>query len=155
IAVAPVCFTTAAQPEPPKAQPLALGQLFSTAPAAVLACLGAGLINGAVLTLAPLYAADRFGASAAATFYAAAWTGSLLLQWPAGRISDQMDRRIVIAALAGLAAASAAILALFSQTAPEWTAVALFFVWGAGGLSFYGIAVAHMADRAEPSKLAQ
>jgi MFS family permease len=34
-------------------------------------------------------------------------------------------------------------------------AVALFFAWGAGALSFYGIAVAHMADRAEPGKLAQ
>jgi MFS family permease len=31
----------------------------------------------------------------------------------------------------------------------------LFFLWGAGALSFYGIAVAHMADRAEPGKLAQ
>ena len=31
----------------------------------------------------------------------------------------------------------------------------LFFFWGAGALSFYGIAVAHMADRAEPGKLAQ
>ena len=35
---------------------------------------------------------------------------------------------------------------------PMWSAVLLFFVWGAGALSFYGIAVAHMADRAEPGK---
>ena len=37
----------------------------------------------------------------------------------------------------------------------NWSAVLLFFIWGAGALSFYGIAVAHMADRAEPGKLAQ
>jgi MFS family permease len=33
--------------------------------------------------------------------------------------------------------------------------VTIFFIWGAGALSFYGIAVAHMADRAEPGKIAQ
>ena len=31
----------------------------------------------------------------------------------------------------------------------------LFALWGAGALSFYGIAVAHMADRAEPGRIAQ
>ena len=38
---------------------------------------------------------------------------------------------------------------------PNWAAVLTFFAWGAGALSFYGIAVAHMADRAEPGRLAQ
>jgi MFS family permease len=155
ISMVPVCFTTAAQPEQPKAQPLALVAQFATAPAAVIACFGAGLINSGVLALAPLYAAQHFGASAAAQFYSAAWTGSLLLQWPAGRLSDRIDRRMVIAGLTVLAAITAFALALFGSALPRWGAVLLFFAWGAGGLSFYGVAVAHMADRAEPGRLVQ
>src|SRR5262249_3001309 len=62
--------------------------------------------------------------------------------------------RLVIAGLTGLAALSAFVLALF-PTLPLWVAVFVFMLWGAGGLSFYGIAVAHMADRAAPGKLAQ
>lgn len=155
LSMVPVCFTAAEQPDPPKAQPLALVEQFATAPAAVIGSFGAGLVNGGVLALAPLYASQHYGPGAAAEFYSAAFVGSLLLQWPAGRLSDRIDRRLVIAGLAMLAAISAFALAVGSGTLQHWSAVALFFLWGAGALSFYGIAVAHMADRAEPGKLAQ
>jgi len=155
LSMVPICFTSAEQPEPPKAQPLALVEQFATAPAAVIASFGAGLVNGGVLAMAPLYAAQHYGPTAAAEFYSAAFVGSLLLQWPAGRVSDRVDRRIVIAGLAALAAGASFALAMWSGRLLEWSAVLLFFLWGAGALSFYGIAVAHMADRAEQGKLAQ
>jgi MFS family permease len=155
LSMVPVCFTAAVQPDPPKAQPLALVEQFATAPAAVIGSFGAGLVNGGVLALAPLYASQHYGPGAATEFYSAAFVGSLLLQWPAGRLSDRFDRRLVIAGLCMVAAVSAFALALWSGQLTHFSAMLLFFVWGAGALSFYGIAVAHMADRAEPGKLAQ
>ncbi|HRO04595.1 MAG TPA: MFS transporter, partial [Terricaulis sp.] len=155
LSTVPICFTAAEQPAPPKAQPLALVEQFATAPAAVIGSFGAGLVNGGVLAMAPLYAALHYGPSAAAEFYSAAFVGSLILQWPAGRLSDRVDRRLVIAGLSAIAALAAFALALWSGALQQWSAIALFFVWGAGALSFYGIAVAHMADRAETGKLAQ
>jgi MFS family permease len=155
ISMVPICFTSTAQPDPPRAQPLALVEQFATAPAAVISCFGAGLVNGGVMALAPLYAAQHYGAAAAAEFYSSAYVGSLLLQWPAGRLSDRLDRRLVIAALCIIATATAFALALWSGRLLRWEAVSLFFFWGAGALSFYGIAVAHMADRAEPGRIAQ
>ncbi|MEQ1618391.1 MAG: MFS transporter [Terricaulis sp.] len=155
LSMVPVCFTPAAPPDRPKAQPLALMEQFAIAPAAVIGSFGAGLVNGGVLALAPLYAAQHYGENAAAEFYSAAFTGSLLLQWPAGRLSDRVDRRLVIAGLAGLAALASFALALWSGQLLAASAIFLFFLWGAGALSFYGIAVAHMADRAVSGKLAQ
>lgn len=155
LSMVPICFTAAEQPAPPKAQPLALVEQFATAPAAVIGSFGAGLVNGGVLAMAPLYAAQHYGQGAATDFYSAAFVGSLLLQWPAGRLSDRVDRRLVIAGLAALAAAAAFALALWSGQLLAWSAVLVFFLWGAGALSFYGIAVSHMADRAEPGKMAQ
>jgi MFS family permease len=155
LSMLPICFTSTAEPEPPKAQPLALVEQFATAPAAVIACFGAGLVNSGVLTLAPLYASQHYGPNAAVEFYSAAWAGSLLLQWPAGRMSDRVDRRLIIFALTAIAAGAAFVLAMFGGRMPNWAAVLTFFAWGAGALSFYGIAVAHMADRAEPGRLAQ
>jgi MFS family permease len=113
------------------------------------------VINAAVMTLAPLYAVHFYGEGSEKGFQAAAWIGSLILQYPAGRWSDRVDRRIVIAALTGLAAASAGALAFFGGTLAFHWAALLFALWGAGALSFYGIAVAHMADRAEPGALAR
>jgi len=155
VSMVPICFTSTVQPDPPRAQPLALVEQFATAPAAVIAAFSAGLINTGVLALAPLYAHQNFGAGAAAEFYSAAWIGSLILQWPAGRISDRIDRRLVIAALTLIAAVSALLLAMMGAAAPRLLSAFVFMIWGAGALSFYGIAVAHMADRAEPGKLAQ
>lgn len=155
LSMVPVCFTLTEQPAPPKAQPIALVEQFATAPAAVIGSFGAGLVNGGVLAIAPLYAAQHYGPAAAAEFYSAAFVGSLLLQWPAGKLSDKVDRRLVIAALAALAGAAAFGLALGSGHLANWAAVLLFLIWGAGALSFYGIAAAHMADRADPGKLAQ
>jgi MFS family permease len=70
-------------------------------------------------------------------------------------MSDRMDRRLVIFALTFIAAISAFVLAAFGGRMQEFAAVLTFFAWGAGALSFYGLAVAHMADRAEPGRLAQ
>lgn len=155
LAVVPISLTTAAQPEAPSAQPLALRDQYRVAPAAVVACFGAGLMNAGVLSLAPLYAQANYGAASATAFQAAAWAGSLLLQWPAGKLSDRVDRRLVIAGLAGLSGLASLPLALLGPVLPFGVAAFLFAVWGAGALSFYGIAVAHMADRAEPGRIAQ
>jgi MFS family permease len=155
LSLVPVCFTSQAEPPAPKAQPLSVREQFETAPAAVIACFGAGLVNAGVLAFAPIYAASHYGAPSVPVFYAACWIGSLILQWPAGKLSDHADRRAVIAGLTGLSALAALTLAIFGGTAPFWVATVLFAVWGAGGLSFYGVAVAHMADRAEAGRMAQ
>ena len=155
LAMVPVCFTATEQPEPPKSEPLALRALFRTAPAAVVAVMTAGIVNGGVLALSATYAAAVYGPETARDFYAAAWIGSLLLQWPAGRLSDSMDRRLVIALLAGFAALCAIALALLGGTIPFVAAASLYALYGAGALSYYGIAAAHMADRADPTSMAR
>ncbi|MGE3302897.1 MAG: MFS transporter [Hyphomonadaceae bacterium] len=152
-AVLPICFTSRAQPAPPTAKPLGVNELFAIAPAAVFGCFLAGLTNAAVTTMAPIYSEDRFGPSTAATFVAAAWIGSLIVQWPAGKLSDHMDRRIVCAGLLALAAFGSSLLIVFDQRLPFAAACFVFAIWGAGSLSYYGVAFAHMADRAEPSKI--
>lgn len=155
MAIVPISLTSRAQPAPPMAQPLALREQYDVAPAAVTASFFAGFVNAGMMSVAPLFALEHFGPEQAKTFYAAGFLGSLLLQWPAGKLSDRMDRRLVIAGLAGIAALAAFALALFGHQLTFAATAALFAIWGAGGLSFYGIAVAHMADRAEPGRIAQ
>jgi MFS family permease len=155
LSMVPVCFTATTPPPPPKAEPLALRDLFNTAPAAVVACVLAGLINSGVLALAPVFAAELYGPETAAGFYSAAWIGSLILQWPAGKLSDVVDRRLVIAGCAALATLAAAGLAVAAGRSPYWVAALLYALWGAGALSYYGVAVAHMADRAAPATMAR
>ena len=155
LAIVPISLTSRAQPAPPIAAPLALREQFDVAPAAVTASFFAGFVNAGVMTLAPFYAQEHFGPAQVPAFQAAGFFGSLLLQYPVGRLSDRMDRRVVIAGLSGMASLAALALAVFGDQLLFVGAAALFALWGAGALSFYGIAIAHMADRAEPGRIAQ
>lgn len=151
--VIPVSFTRRGQPPLPSSEPFGLPELWRIAPAAVMAALIAGAVNGSVLALYALFATARDaggGLGAAAAFNAAIAVGAVVAQWPAGLVSDRIDRRIVIAALAGIGCLAALALAFAGEQLP-WSAVlALATLWGAGSMSFYGVAVAHAADRAAP-----
>lgn len=156
----PICLTQKGQPEPPDTSPLSLKRLFELAPAAVVACFLAGIINTGTLSLLPLYAEKTLvglgdGATGAAAWAAAGvWGGALLSQWPAGRLSDKADRRLIIAILAASSTVAALLLG-FGGNFPVAVTMALLTVWGAGSLSYYGIAVAHAIDRAPDGQIAQ
>jgi MFS family permease len=152
----PVCATRRTQPGPPSTEPFGVMDLWRAAPAAVIAAFAAGAVNGAVLQLHALYASAMGprDLSAAAAFNAALAIGALVSQGPAGWISDRYDRRIVIAWLAAFASATALVLALLAPTLPWIATLLLTTLWGAGAMSFYGVAVAHGADRAGPGQAA-
>lgn len=151
----PVCLTRRGQPQPPSNEPFRIRDLWKVAPAAVLGALTAGAVNGAVLQLYALYAsseAQGSGLVAAAELNGAIALGAVAAQWPAGWVSDRIDRRMVIAALAGAGCLASAALAFLGAALP-WPAILLVAgLWGAGSMSFYGVAVAHAADRAAPGQ---
>lgn len=147
----PVSATRRAEPPLPSAEPFGPVRLWKTAPSAVIAAFIAGIVNGAVLQLYALFVADLSPGSAAtmaAMFNAAMIGGAVLSQWPAGVISDNVDRRIVIAVLASIGGIAAVLLAIFAMHLPLSVVFVLAGIWGAGSLSYYGVAVAHAADRA-------
>lgn len=148
----PVCATRRTQPKPIAVEPFGLRQAWRTAPASVIASGAAGAVNGSVLQLYALYAPGAGDIQKAAGLNAAFAIGALIAQWPAGAWSDRIDRRIVIALLAGAAAIVALALTGLRDTAPWPVVLMLAALWGAGSMSFYGIAVAHAADRAAPGQ---
>ncbi len=106
----------------------------------------------------PLYAKDlqpgAAGASAA-TLYIAAMVGGTITQWPAGLVSDRIDRRFVVATLAAIALGACVALYLTAGKVSFSVTVLLCAVWGAGALSFYAVSASHATDRTEPGQIAQ
>ena len=120
-------------------------------PVKVLLFEPAGTVNTGTQSLLPIYF-ESFklgggGTGAAAIASAAAWMGGLLLQWPAGRLSDRIERRLVIAGLGGMSALAALFIAIFGTRISEVSVIIALGVWGAGALSFYSLCVAHAIDR--------
>lgn len=142
----PITLTRLAQPALPATPRLGLRRLYAMAPAATVGAGLSGLAMGAFWGLGPVYAGqvglDRDGI---ASFMTATILGGALLQWPIGRLSEQVDRRLGLA----LACAAAAALALLALPAAGWGAPALhalFFAYGGLAFSIYPMSVAHLLE---------
>ena len=107
LSLVPVVFTRRSQPNLPQTETVSPLRLLEIAPSAALAVFAAGAVNSGLLAFIPIWAEGLdpdFGAGAAASVIAVIYLCSMLTQWPAGAISDRFDRRLVVAALAALAA---------------------------------------------------
>lgn len=145
-AALPVTLTRLAQPSFPPTPRLGLARLYRTAPAAAASAGLSGLAMGAFWGLGPTYAGQiGLGRDGIAYFMVATILGGALLQWPLGRWSDRVDRRIGLM-LAGAAAAALALLAVPATGWGHWAVYATFFAYGGVAFAIYPLAVAHMLD---------
>ena len=155
LTIMPITATRKSQPEITTGTPFGPRKILKYAPAAAFAALCAGAVNNAVAQLYPVYAQSVMPGGAAgfsANFNAALLAGAMVGLWPAGMISDRIDRRTVIAFTGILASAAALALALFSHAISPALILVIAFVYGAGALAYYAVAVAHAADRARPDQ---
>jgi MFS family permease len=146
LAIVPVALTRSAQPAPIalfRFQPRAL---YEAAPAALVASFAIGMANGAFWALGPISAAGSgLGHDEVAVFMSVAVLAGALVQWPVGRLSDRIDRRIVLLALLIGAAATGVALWLYAATG---TLMLVFgFIFGALALPGYSLAAAHAYDK--------
>ena len=147
LCLVPVGLTRLPQPTPAEVPSLRPLRLFRIAPVGVAGCIAVGFANGAVWTLAPLYAHDHGLTNVLLASFMSAFTlAGAVVQVPIGRLSDHMDRRYVIVTVSMLAAAAGLALALFGGRSHA-TAIAIVAVYGAAMLPLYGLSVAHANDR--------
>ncbi|HEV7437363.1 MAG TPA: MFS transporter [Pseudorhizobium sp.] len=149
-AIIPTAVSKAASPQPLKRVRLDLKALYRNSPVSFVAILLVGTANGAYGTLVAVFGAraglpeDSIAIMVSVTILAGA-----IAQFPAGRLSDRMDRRFVLAALAGLGAIAGLGLSLF-EPANVYVILVLVAVYGAASNALYPIAVAHANDHAAP-----
>lgn len=150
VAAIPVALTRLPQPPPITEVRFRPGRLWRASPAGLVGSLVVGVANGAFWGLGPV-AAMGFGLDArgAAVFMTVAVLAGAVTQIPVGRLSDRMDRRLVLAALLVLAIATG--LALFLAAPGGLALMALIAVFGAVALPCYSLAAAHAYDHADPS----
>ncbi|HVI18767.1 MAG TPA: MFS transporter, partial [Gaiellales bacterium] len=152
LSLIPIALTHTPQPPSPRLELLGPRDLYRVAPAAVVGCLASGLLNSALLGLTPVYG-TRLGLAPAFVVWllTAFQLGSFVCQWPLGRLSDRVDRRMVIAGCV-LAVAVLSVVAALAGGRPTWL-LPVYFLLGASTLTFYAVAVAHAADFAEPDQM--
>ncbi|GGB51505.1 MFS transporter [Roseibium aquae] len=150
LAVLPVTLTTSTQPAPIALVQFRPKKLYNNSPAAFVGSLLVGVTNGTLWTMTPLYGSQiGFTTNQAAFFSAAIIAGGMLFQWPAGKLSDLIDRRIVLLGLAGFTGLTALAISLINPT-DFLIATGMVLIIGIFSQPAYAVAVAHGFDYADP-----
>lgn len=155
LGLVPVALTNAPAPSFPDRSVLKLRRLYRLSPLGVAGVLGTGFVNSAFYGLGPIFAhrigLDDFDVS---VFMGATIIAGLAMQWPAGKLSDKYDRRIVLMGVFFAVALACVAMVVVLRVHPAWTlAVACLY----GGLSFttYSLSVAHACDFIDPKDMAK
>lgn len=148
-AIIPSALTSTPQPRPLASAKLDVMLLYKTSPLAVIASFSVGMANGTFGTLAPVFGYAQ-GLDAAGLTYLFAVTAVIgaIAQIPFGRLSDKIDRRLVLVGL-GCMAAVVGFLALVTNPRDGWWMYLLFGLYGFSAYPIYAIAVAHANDFAK------
>ncbi len=153
LATVPVAFTKVSAPASPSFVMPNLMELYRNSPVGFAGCLAVGLANGAFWTLGPVFAQKQgLDVTGVGLFMSMVVIGGAITQWPLGKTSDRIDRRIVIVASAVIASIASIIMALL----PSNTEILVLIAgacFGAGAFPIYSLAVAHANDHASPSEM--
>ncbi len=146
ISILPIALTESMAPPPILLVKLRLRWLFNTSTMGCAGCFCAGLVNGAFLTLGPVFAHEsNMSIKSIAIFMSVAVLGGAISQWPVGKISDTIDRRKVIGFCCFLAGSMGLGLAMVHghSATSLWVFI---FMFGVFTFPLYSLSVAHAND---------
>ncbi len=152
VAMLPTTLSNAVTPQPLKSVRLDLGALYRNSPVSFIGILLIGTANGAFGTLGAVFGAKAgLSQSSIAVMMSTTIFAGALMQLPAGRLSDRIDRRYVLIVLSGLAAL-AGLMVVILHPSNVTVLIAMIAVYGATANALYPIAVAHANDFAAPEE---
>lgn len=154
-AVIPTAMSRQAHPQPLTEVRLNLRALFNLSPAAAIGVIMGGIMEGAWNNMAPVFGKSiGFSTFQIAALLIVTMAGGIMFQYPLGRVSDRLDRRLVMAGAGILCCVVAVLAASLAPTTPIPVFVLVFLL---GGLVYpiYSIAVAHANDHVDSTRFVQ
>ncbi len=153
ISFAPILLSISPTPAFQQTKPMSLSELFRVSP---LGCVGIFLLGGvfgAQFGMAPVYGTEAgLEVGRISAFLGTLYAGALVFQYPIGWLSDRMDRRGLILAVA----LTGGIVAMLGAALGSVFAVLLAVAFVAGGMSnpLYSLLIAYTNDFLEPDDMA-
>jgi len=156
LSIVPVALTRSPVPAPTRPFSIHLRELFDISPSGVSGCFAAGLVSGAIGGLGPTFGLEMgLSTHGVAVMLAATVLGGALSYYPAGRLSDRIDRRYLLLALSALAIAVSVLLVLRGGALPPTGLILAFGLFGFAQYPLYGLCVAFVNDRIRERSFAE
>jgi MFS family permease len=153
LSFAPILLSVSPAPVHQTTKPMSLVNLFRASPLGVVGVFFMGAVFSALMGMASVYGTERgFAVTDIALFVSLIFAGGLAAQYPAGWLSDRMDRRLLILIFTALGAGAG----LFGATVGASLSAALFAAFAVGAVAhpLHSLLVAHTNDFLEPDDMA-
>ncbi len=151
-AVFPIALSPTAPPTPPSHVGFDLGSLWRRSPVAFVGTFLSGVITAAWVNFIAVFAKlSGLTETGGANVIAAMTIGSIVAQFPLGRLSDYIDRRRVMLIACGIGIAASAWTTVLDAT-HEYQLYAATCLLGMVIFPIYSLNVAHANDMAEPGE---
>jgi MFS family permease len=148
-AIIPIGLTSSPQPETPDDIKFNWKIAYQASHVGMICASLSGVIVGLLWSMGAVYASQQTGSvETGARFVMLAILGGFFAQFPAGRLSDFLDRRYVIMILAAIGLTGAA-LPILDASNSEWILYTAAALCGAGSMPIYSISLAHANDNAD------
>lgn len=148
----PLALTRVGNPEVGERSHLSIWRLIGVSPLGVVCCFGAGIFNGALYSLLPVYITARGGDAQQLAFLISIGTiAAILAQYPIGHIADHYGRRPIIIGTMALSAVLAAGFTLIPNM-PFMMLLVLFFLLTGFSSPIYALGISQATDYVEKSE---
>lgn len=156
LAIIPVSLTLSLAPAPLDKVSINLSKIWNLSHVGLSGAVIGGLVTGAFWSLGPVYARSQgFDTFQLTMFMSAVVVGGAVFQLPIGRISDRLDRRVVVFYCALLASVISILMVFLPIQLPQygnWSVIFLATLWGGTVMTQYAICLAHANDAALPEE---
>ena len=153
IAVVPILVTASAAPSFEAPERISFRRLIQVSPLAVIGMVLVGVVISMVFGMGSLYGRSiGLDNTQIGYFMTSVTVGTLVLQYPVGRLSDRFDRRLVIFVVAITATIVVSIASLFGK--PDFVLLLITMaIFGGLTFSLYSLFIAHANDYLAPSQM--
>lgn len=153
LALVPILISVNPAPVFEAPESMGLKKLFKVSPLGIVGTFFVAMSQGTVLSMGFVYASRiNMSVSDISLFMTAIIGGGLLFQWPIGRLSDRVDRRIVITVIT-FAAALAALSVNLTIGMPVWASMGAGALFGALAMPMYSLCLAYTNDYLNPKQM--
>lgn len=154
LSVIPLALARVDMPRFDKHDKLSVFELIRLTPTAVFSCFISGLLLSVAYGLLPLYfSLIGFGLSQITDMVAWLILGGMCLQYPLGRLSDRVDRRIVLTALFAATLVVSLLFVLLDLQANAWLTGILVASLGGVIFAIYPISLSQACDELQPEQI--
>ncbi len=153
IAVVPILITASSAPNFETPERISFRRLIQVSPLAVVGMTCIGIIISMVFGMGAVYGSlIGLNNTQIGYFITAVTLGTLIFQYPIGKLSDRFDRRAIILVSAIFAGLIASIAGLFGPKSFS-TLIILMLILGGLIFSLYSLFIAHANDYLTPNQM--